>query len=68
MSFVPRPETVGMRLLFRKLVVLNGGIVLLFIFDRVGKWLALHVLPREGVFARVLKGGMIHRGDGIVFL
>jgi len=45
-----------------------GVTITLFIIDRCGKWFALHVLPREGVFVIPQTAGLIlERNQGIAY-
>ena len=48
--------------------LLVTSVVALFIIDRVGKWLALHILPEEGVFAIPdVVGFVLERNEGISY-
>lgn len=52
----------------KKIVWLNVIVLLLFIIDRAGKWLAMNVLPQEGVFVIPgMTGLVLERNQGIAY-
>lgn len=57
-----------MPLFRRPLVCLNVGVILLFIVDRISKWLALRILPSEGSFlVPRITGFIVERNQGIAY-
>jgi signal peptidase II len=53
---------------YKKVFWLNLSVVILFIIDRVSKWLALNVLPREGIFVIPdMTGFILERNQGIAY-
>ena len=51
-----------------RLAKIEIGILTLFIIDRIGKWLALHSLPREGLFLiPQTTGFVLERNQGIAY-
>jgi len=53
---------------YKKVFWLNLSVVVLFIIDRVSKWLALNVLPREGIFVIPdMTGFILERNQGIAY-
>jgi len=57
-----------MRGFSKRIIWLSSIIFFIFVVDRVSKWLALHILPREGVFV-ILKvtGFILERNQGIAY-
>ena len=52
----------------KKIIWLNTIVLLLFIIDRVSKWLALHILPQEGIFViPKMTGFILERNQGIAY-
>ena len=46
----------------------SAGVTLLFLVDRLTKWLAIHSLPREGLFlVPRLTGVILERNQGIAY-
>jgi len=47
---------------------LNLSVIFLFIVDRISKWLAINILPREGVFIIPnMTGFILERNQGIAY-
>lgn len=52
----------------KKIILLNFLVFLFFMIDRLSKWLALNLLPREGVFVIPKTVGLIlERNQGIAY-
>ena len=63
-----RPEEILMTIFYKKIIWLNLSVITLFVIDRVSKWLAMNVLPREGIFVIPgMTGFVLERNQGIAY-